>query len=56
MVMRKRVPTFKTVDLEALVNTLEPDRLTKPVLVYNTRRPRYERPLQPGQEYPWVKK
>lgn len=54
-----RVPkvTFKSVDLLALVNTLEPDRMVKPIVVDKTRHRVFtERPLRPGQEYPWVKK
>lgn len=54
-----RVPkvTYTAVDLIALVNTLEPDRMVKPVVVDQTRRRKFiESPLRPGQEYPWVKK
>ncbi len=54
-----RVPkvTYTAVDLIALVNTLEPDRMVKPVVVDQTRHRKFiERPLRPGQEYPWVKK
>lgn len=54
--MRIRKVTYKSVDLVALVNTLEPDRMVKPVIVYEGRRKVTERPLQPGKEYPWVKK
>lgn len=54
--MRIRKVTYKEVDLVALVNTMEPDRLVKPVVVYDGRRKVTERPLQPDQEYPWVKK
>lgn len=54
--MRVKRVTYKVVDLEALVNQLDPTRMTRPVIVYEGRRKITERPLQPGQEYPWVKK
>lgn len=54
--MRNKQVTYKQVDLLALVNTLDPTRTTRPVKVYDGRKPIFERPLQPEQEYPWVKK
>ncbi len=52
--MAVKTPTYTTVDLRTLVNQLEPDRLTKPIIVYQTRKPKRQAPEQPGKKYPWA--
>ena len=47
-------PSYTVVDLRTLVDQLEPDRLTKPIVVYETRRPKRASPEQPGKKYPWA--
>lgn len=43
----------KTINWKSLVNAADKDRNAK-VKVYETRHPKYERPLRPGQQYPGV--
>lgn len=47
-------PTYTVVDLRTLVDQLEPDRLTKPIVVYETRKPKRQSPEQPGKKYTWA--
>lgn len=47
-------PTYESVDLRTLVDQLEPDRLTKPIVVYETKKPKVARPEQPGEQYLWA--
>ena len=49
--------TTKTYDLKALVDKLEPDRLTKPrpEYVFSGRIIKTRRPTKPGETYEWAK-
>lgn len=52
--MVAKTPSYQVVDLRTLVDQLEPDRLTKPIVVYQTRKPKRQVPEQPGKKYPWA--
>ena len=52
--MVAETPSYQVVDLRTLVDQLEPDRLTKPIVVYPTRKPKRQAPEQPGKKYPWA--
>jgi len=55
--MKTRTPTYTNISIKAVVDQLEPDRLTRPEMVYPDIRNPYhnsERPYQPGKKYPWA--
>lgn len=47
-------PTETIIDIRAVVNQLEPDRLTRPVIVYPVRKPKTQVPDKPGGKYRWA--
>lgn len=52
---KARSPIYKTLDFKSIVDQLEPDRLTKPELIYPFRKPKFQQPDQPGETYRWVR-